>query len=351
MSRRRTFNLAVLPGDGIGPEVIAEGIKALRAAERHMPACHFALSEYPAGAGAYLHGGDPLPAPTLAACERADAILLGAMGLPDVRWPDGREMTPQIDLRDRLDLYAGIRPLVLFHPAHSPLKGLTTLDLTIVRENCEGLFWSRNAIPAADASFVEDTLHISRVGAERICRMAFALARQRRRHVTLVDKANVLPSMVFLRQVFDHVALSFPDVTTDRVYVDAMALYLVQDPARFDVVVTENLFGDILSDLGAGLVGGLGMAPSADIGDRHAVFQPVHGTAPGIAGQGIANPVATILSVAMLLEWLNLEETHVAAQHIRAAVASTLADPRQWTADLGGTRTTSAVGDFIAAQI
>jgi 3-isopropylmalate dehydrogenase len=351
MSAPRRFNLVVLPGDGIGPEVIAEGVKVLRAAERHMPTCQFTLSEYPAGAGAYLQGGDPLPAPTLAACERADAILLGAMGLPDVRWPDGREMTPQIDLRERLDLYAGLRPLVLFHPAHSPLKGLSALDLMIVRENCEGMFWSRNTLPAADASFVEDTLHISRAGAERICRMAFALARKRRGHVTLVDKANVLPSMVFLRQVFDAVALDFPDVTAEHVYVDAMALYLVQDPARFDVVVTENLFGDILSDLGAGLVGGLGVTPSADIGERHAVFQPVHGTAPGIAGRGVANPVATILSVAMMLEWLDLEETHVAAQRIRAAVASTLADPRQWTADLGGTRTTSAVGDAIAAQI
>ena len=157
--------------------------------------------------------------------------------------------------------------------------------------------------------------------------------------------------MVFLRQIFDEVALEFPEVKTDRVYVDAMALYLVQKPQRFDVLVTENMFGDILSDLAAGLIGGMGMAPSADIGDKHAVFQPSHGTAPDIAGKGIANPTAMILSVALMLEWLGHAETVAAAEKIRAAVREVLSDSANCTTDLGGTLSTTALGDAIASRI
>ncbi|WP_394795523.1 isocitrate/isopropylmalate dehydrogenase family protein [Armatimonas sp.] len=351
MMKQREFQIVVLPGDGIGPEVMTEGGKVLDAARALMPSCRFTLTEYPAGAGAYVTHGDPLPDTTFSACERADAILLGAMGLPGVRWPDGREMTPQIDLRERLDLYAGIRPILLFHPSHTPLKNLEALDMLLVRENCEGLFWSRKNVPAVGAKLVDDVLHVSRRGAERVCRAAFREAQRRRNHVTLVDKANVLPSMVFLRQIFDEVALEFPEVKTDRVYVDAMALYLVQKPERFDVLVTENMFGDILSDLAAGLIGGMGMAPSADIGDKHAVFQPSHGTAPDIAGKGIANPTAMILSVALMLEWLGHAETVAAAEEIRRAVSTVLGDPVNRTADLGGTLSTTALGDAIAARI
>jgi 3-isopropylmalate dehydrogenase len=169
--------------------------------------------------------------------------------------------------------------------------------------------------------------------------------------VTLVDKANVLPSMAFFRAVFDEVAAGFPDVATDRVYVDAAALYLVQRPHTFDVIVTENMFGDILSDLAAGLVGGMGMAPSADIGDAAAVFQPAHGSAPDIAGKGIANPVAAILSAAMMLEWLGREETVRGADHIRRAVAAVLADPAARTPDLGGRLTTRQLTDAVIARV
>jgi 3-isopropylmalate dehydrogenase len=275
------------------------------------------------------------------------------MGLPTVRWPDGREMAPQIDLREQLDLYGGLRPVRLYHPADTPLKGYqaSEIDLVIVRESTEGLFSSRLARTPPDASEVCDTLRVSRRGSERLFRAAFHQAQQRRKHVTLVDKANVLPSMVFFRAVFDEIAAEFPDIRTEKIYVDAAALYLVRRPHTFDVIVTENMFGDILSDLAAGLVGGMGLAPSADIGDACAVFQPAHGTAPDIAGQGIANPVAMILSVAMMLEWLGHEETLQGAAMIRRAVEAVLSDPARRTPDLGGPMTTRQMADAILANL
>ncbi len=194
-------------------------------------------------------------------------------------------------------------------------------------------------------------LLISRRGAERICRAAFREARKRRKRVTLVDKANVLPSMVFFRKIFFEVAKEFPEVEPDAVYVDAAALHLVKDPRRFDCVVTENMYGDILSDLAAGLVGGMGMAPSADIGDSHAVFQPSHGTAPDIAGKGIANPIAAILSAALMLEWLDRPTLTLGAQRIRRAVDAALADPAHRTPDLGGRLTTCQMADRIINEL
>lgn len=353
----KTYCIAVLPGDGIGPEVVAEGCKVLRAVEAILPGARYELAEHSVGAGEFLRSGDPLPAATLAKIREADAILLGAMGLPEVRWPNGVEMTPQIDVREQLDLYNGVRPIRLYHPSHSPLHGYSAngsgrhIDFVIVRENCEGLFSERLTPRPVGRAFETDTMKITRRGAERICRAAFTLARKRRKHCTLVDKANVLPSMAFLRRVFDDIAREFPDVRTDRVYVDAMALFLVQRPDTFDVMVTENMFGDILSDLGAGLIGGMGMAPSADIGDKHALFQPSHGTAPTIAGQGIANPVATILSVAMMLDWLGAPDAVRGARLIEQAVARVLADPANRTADLGGTVSTTQMGDLVCQAL
>jgi 3-isopropylmalate dehydrogenase len=351
------FQIAVLGGDGIGPEVVAEGVKVLRAVARRLAGVTFTLTDYAVGAAEYLRHGDPLPAATLQALRGADAILLGAMGLPEVRWPNGVEMTPQIDLREQLDLYNGLRPIRLFHESHSPLRGYGAngqgrpIDFVIVRENCEGLFSARLTPRPTGRDFETDTLTVTRRGTERICRAAFDLARRRRRLCTLVDKANVLPSMAFFRQVFDEVARDYPDVKTDRVYVDAMALYLVQRPDSFDVMVTENMFGDILSDLGAGLIGGMGMAPSADLGDEFAVFQPSHGSAPAIAGRGIANPIATILSVAMLLEWIEHPETIRGARLIERAVERVLANPAHRTADLGGKIATTEMGDLVCQAL
>jgi 3-isopropylmalate dehydrogenase len=346
------FNIAVLPGDGIGVDVTREALRVLQAIEPQLAGMKFAFQEHPVGAAEYLRSGDPLPAATLAACAAADAVLLGAMGLPSVRWPDGKEMTPQIDLREKLDLYAGPRPIKLYHGDDTPLKGYQAgeIDFVIVRENTEGLFSSRlSTHPSSDEA--RDVLRLTRKGCERIIRFAFELALKRRRHCTLVDKANVLPSMVFFRRIFDEIAAEYPDVTTERVYVDAMALFLVRKPQAYDVIVTENMFGDILSDLAGGLVGGMGMAPSGDIGEKCAVFQPSHGTAPDIAGKGIANPVAMILSAAMMLEWLGHEQTVIGARKIEAAVQHVFTDPTNRTPDMGGKLTTSGITDLIIKNL
>jgi 3-isopropylmalate dehydrogenase len=270
-----------------------------------------------------------------------------------VRWPNGKELTPQIDLREQLDLYCGLRPIRLYHQNDTPLKGpgKDEIDLVLVRENTEGLFSARGGARDPDRNEVQDVMRITRQGSERIFRSAFQLARQRRRKVTLVDKANVLPSMVFFRSVFDAVAREFPDVATERVYVDAACLYLLRRPQSFDVIVTENMFGDILSDLAAGLVGGMGMAPSADIGDEYGVFQPAHGSAPDIAGRGIANPIAMILSVALMLDWLDTPETRKGGALIRSAVERVLEDPDKRTPDLRGKLSTSQLGDLVVANI
>ncbi len=346
------FQIAVLPGDGIGPEVTSAALSLLNAAAAKVGDLNLTYEELSVGAGEYLQNGDPLPEAALERMRDADAILLGAMGLPSVRWPNGVEMTPQIDIREKLDLFNGVRPIKLYHPTHSPLKGFggpdgKPIDFVIIRENCEGLFVDRLRPREPNPAFETDTLKITRHGAERVCHEAFKLATQRRQHVTLVDKANVLPSMAFLRKIFDEVATHYPDITTDRVYVDAMALFLVQHPHKFDVMVTENMFGDILSDLAAGIIGGMGMAPSADIGPNHALFQPSHGTAPTIAGQGIANPIATILSVALMLDWLATDTTRAAARSIETAVTQVMGDPANRTADLGGTTTTAEITNRV----
>ena len=338
--------IVMLPGDGIGPEVLAAAEAVIRA----LPTLDFNLVEYPCGAGEYLRNGDPLPAATIEACKKADAILLGAMGIPEVRWADGREMAPQIDLREILGLYAGVRPTRTYNAAHSPLKQ-SAIDYVLVRESTEGLFSTRLRPRDRNASEVIDEMLVTRAGSERLFHFSFRLAQTRRRKLTLVDKANVLPSMAFFREIFDEVAKQYPDVETERIYVDAMALYLVQRPERFDVMVTENMFGDILSDLAAATVGGMGMAPSADIGEHHAVFQPAHGSAPDIAGQGKANPVATILSVALMLEWFGEPDCIAAAKRIRSAVERVLADPNHATPDLGGLLKTNELTDLIISAL
>jgi 3-isopropylmalate dehydrogenase len=349
----KRLSIAVLPGDGIGTEVMAEAVKCLQAVEKQVQDTVYTLEEHSAGAGEYLRSGNPLPDRTMEACRQADAILLGAMGLPDVRLPGGTEIAPQLDLREQLDLYAGVRPIRLYNRTHSPLRGYESgeIDLVLFRENTEGMFYSRKQRADFSAAEVCDTLRVSRQATERICRSAFEMAARRRGKVTLVDKANVLPSMAYFRSIFDQVAAGFPQVEIERIYVDASALYLVQQPRRFDVLVMENLFGDILSDLAAGLVGGMGMAPSGDIGDQRAMFQPSHGSAPDIAGKGIANPVATILSSAMMLDWLGTEGTRQGARLIYDAVERVCADPANATRDLGGTLSTTEMGDRIVQAI
>jgi 3-isopropylmalate dehydrogenase len=275
----KSYDIAVLAGDGIGVDVTEAALRVLRAVEAGLSEVSFVCEEYAVGAGEYLRNGEtPLPEAAFAGCEKADAVLLGAMGLPHVRWPDGKEITPQIDLRERFDLYAGMRPIYLFSGEDSPLKNYEAgqIDFLLVRESTEGLFSARLAARSEDGNEARDVMRITRKGSERVIRAAFVESLKRRKKVTLVDKANVLPSIVFFREIFDEVARDFPEVETERVYVDAAALFLVRRPESFDVLVTENTFGDILSDLAAGIVGGMGMAPSGDIGESCGVRCMVH---------------------------------------------------------------------------
>jgi 3-isopropylmalate dehydrogenase len=347
------FTIALLPGDGIGPEVLDAALVVLSGIERRLPTVSFKYERFSVGAKEFLLSGDPLPAQVFDRFSEFDAILLGAMGLPSVCWPSGVEMTPQLDIRERLDLYCGLRPIYLFHSADSPLRDIPagSIDLLLVRESTEGLFSSRRNINDMNSDVVEDKMRITRKGSERIIRAAFMQARKRRKHVTLIDKANVLPSMAYFRKIFNDLAQEYPDVTTDSIYVDAAALYLVQRPGAFDVLLAENMFGDILSDLAAGLVGGMGMAPSADLGDHYAVFQPSHGSAPDIAGQGIANPIATILSAAMMLEWLGNDECRRGASLIRAGVQRLFNDPTARTRDMGGKLSTAQMALEVLTAI
>jgi 3-isopropylmalate dehydrogenase len=280
------------------------------------------------------------------------------MGLPDVRYPDGTEIAPQIEFRERFRLYAGVRPCAPLSPAMTPLADprARSMDFVLVRESTEGLFAARTLSRREGDDVVFDTMRISRATSERLFTFAFDLARRRKAmgrpgRVTCVDKANVLPAMAFFRRIFLECATHYPDIIAECAYVDATALRLVRAPWEFDVLVTENMFGDILSDLGAGLIGGMGMAPSADIGDGHAVFQPCHGTAPDIAGRGLANPTAMFLSGAMMLEWLGdrhgVDACVRAADAIRAAVGAAYADEALRPREIGGVAGTAAIVERV----
>ncbi|MEM8734351.1 MAG: isocitrate/isopropylmalate dehydrogenase family protein [Planctomycetota bacterium] len=353
VAETKNFEVAVLGGDGIGPEVANESVRLLREMQPALSGVEFEFTEYSVGVGEYQRSGNALPTEAFTACEQSDAVLLGAMGLPNVRYPDGKEIAPQLDLRERLGLYGGIRPIRLYNADDTPLKGYEAgeIDFVLLRESTEGLFAGRGATFEPGADRATNEMVITREGAERVSRLAFQLAQKRNKKVSLIDKANVLSSMVFFREIFDAVAKEFPDCEAEHVYVDATALFLVRDPKRFDVMVTENMFGDILSDLAAGLVGGMGMAPSGDVGASAAVFQPSHGSAPDIAGQGIANPTAMILSAAMMLEWFEHPETVRAAEAIHQSVATLFEDRSLRTPDMGGKLSTSELTTELIAVV
>lgn len=359
------YEIAVIAGDGIGPEVTRATLRVLDALQARTTGLTLRYRPQACGAAHYRDTGVALPAEVLAACKAAAAVLLCAVGLPEVRKPDGTEVQPDIMmvLRRELGLYAAIRPCKLYPGVPCPLTTAAQgIDLIILRENLEGLFASYGGGCRLEDDVATDTIVITRKGTERIVELAFRLSRGRngrpldgRRVVTCVDKANIFRSFAFFRLVFHDVARRHPDITAETAYVDAMSLYLVQQPSAYDVLVMENQFGDILSDLGAALVGGLGVAPSAELGTRHGLFQPSHGSAPTIAGQDIANPVATILSAAMMLRWLG--ETHrdevatAAGDRLEAAVAAALARGTALTRDLGGTAGTQACADGVIAEL
>ena len=353
-----SFHIAVMPGEGIGTEVIDAALHVLDAVERRFNLA-FRRETIAGGALHYRETGAVLAQDGLARAGAADAILFGAMGWPEIRLADGTEIAPQLDLRFEYDLFAGVRPIRAIPGVPTALADprAATIDLVILRESTEGLFASRGKGEVTPER-ATDTLVITRAVTERLTHFACDLARRRQvtrgtpARVTLVDKANVFRSFAFMRQVFLEVAATYPEVEARCHYVDAMALDLVRRPWAFDVLPMENLFGDILSDLAAGLIGGMGFAPSADIGERHGLFQPSHGTAPDIAGQGIANPTAAILSLAMMLEWLghtrDSPAARDAAQAIERAVDAAFSKERLRTFDIGGETGTRDVAETVA---
>jgi 3-isopropylmalate dehydrogenase len=352
--------ITLLPGDGIGPEVVAEGRKVLEA----VGSCfghRFTFTEALAGGIAIDQTGDPLPPATLDACRAADAVLLGAVGGP--KWSDPRaEVRPEqglLRLRKELGLFANLRPVKVAGAlaGSSPLQpaAVAGTDMVIVRELTGGLYFGRpqGREQTPEGRSAVDTLRYNEVEIERLMRVAFDLARLRRRKVTSVDKANILATSRLWREVAHEVARDYPDVALEDLLVDACAMYLIRRPADFDVIATENMFGDILSDEASMLTGSLGMLPSASLGaSGPGVFEPIHGSAPDIAGRGIANPLATILSVAMLLRsGLGLSAEAAA---VESAVDSVLVAGHR-TGDLaapGEARVGSAaMGDLVVAAL
>jgi 3-isopropylmalate dehydrogenase len=356
------FEIAVFEGDGIGPEITAPTVNLLRQLAARSPDYELNFHSVPAGAAHYAKTGESLPSDSLAVARDADAILLSAMGLPDIRYDDGTEIAPQIELRKRFGLFAGVRPVRVLPGGITPLKlpEGQGIDFVLIRESTEGLFHTQGTGEVTKDE-ARETMLITRDVSEKLFRFAFDLAAQRKKQgrgtgrVTCVDKANVFRAFAFFREIFDAEAARHPDLSADHAYVDAMALWMVQKPWEFDVLVTENMFGDILSDLGAGLMGGLGLAPSADIGLDNAVFQPCHGSAPDIAGQGKANPYAMILSAAMMLEWLGtrngVEAMRADGERLARAVDVQIASDTMLTVDLGGTARTDEAASAVGAAL
>jgi len=353
--------IALLAGDGIGPEIMAEAVKVLRALNLNLQ-----LDEAPVGGAAYDLHGHPLPPATLALAQDADAVLFGAVG--DWKYDQlERALRPEqaiLGLRKHLGLFANLRPAICYPQltAASSLKPelVAGLDILIIRELTGDIYFGQprgrrqatdGHFPGAEEAF--DTMRYSRPEIERIAHVAFAAARQRQRRVTSVDKANVLETFQLWKDVVTEVGKQYPDVALDHMYVDNAAMQLVKEPKRFDVVVTGNMFGDILSDEASMLTGSIGMLPSASLdANNKGLYEPSHGSAPDIAGKGLANPLATILSAAMMLRYsLGMED---AAQRVEAAVQAVLAQGRR-TADLAqpgeASVGTVAMGDAVLAAL
>jgi 3-isopropylmalate dehydrogenase len=350
----RTIRLAVIPGDGIGPEVVTEGLQVLRAAVGSEAVVD--TTEYDLGARRWHATGETLPDSVLAEIRQHDAILLGAVGDPGV--PSGvLERGLLLRLRFELDHYVNLRPARLYPGVRSPLAphvfGGRELDFVVVREGTEGPYVGNGgAVRTGTAHEIATEVSVNTAyGVERVVRDAFARAAHRpRRHLTLVHKHNVLTHAGHLwRRTVERVNADFPAVTTDYLHVDAATIFMVADPTRFDMIVTDNLFGDIITDLAAAVSGGIGLAASGNINpDRSApsMFEPVHGSAPDIAGQQKADPTATVLSVAMLLEHLGLDK---AAQRVEQAVAADLLT--RATQDGRVPRSTAQIGEAIASRL
>lgn len=367
-----TYEVAVLPGDGTGREVV-DAAKTVLEAAQEAHGVHLDLEEHACGAQLYKETGEEWEPGAFEATKAADAILLGAVGWPGVTREDGEIAGAGVvfGLRFGLDLYANVRPCKLFegvpHKIHGDFQQVwrpDLVDMVILRENTEGLYTpARGQLERGGVSEVGiDNNVITRKGSSRVIEKAYAFAQEREgcpedgtSRVTCVDKANVLAGSRLFRGVFDEIAEQHPSIEADHAYVDAFTQWLVRSPEYYDVCVTTNMLGDIVTDLASVLQGGMGMAPAGNIGDEHAMFEPVHGSSPKHAGKDKVNPIATILTSQMMLDWLGREHgddrCHAAADGIDAAVADVLAEGKTTTYDLGGDARTSEVGEAVAERV
>ena len=379
------YRLTILPGDGVGREVIAEARRLIAVFEEHSP-ISFDITEIPCGGQHYLETGEEWPEGSYKHCrDDSDAILLGAIGWPGAHLPNGDLAGGQtiLGLRSGLKLYANVRPVKLYpgvlhkvHGVHKQVWEPDLVDLVMIRENTEGLYHSLlrrmeqkatggkderiviDEFPGIEGEVAWDPRPISRKGSERVIEFAFNFARHRERKlgipqsVTCVDKSNVTRGCRLFRKIFDEISEANPDLETNRAYIDAFTMWLVRNPEELDVVVLPNMFGDIATDLASVLQGGMGMAASANLGPKHMLFEPVHGSAPKYAGMNVVNPTATLQSVQMMFEALayrhNDDDMDVCADIVQTAIQQHFEEGGCVTYDLGGDASTSDVGEAIA---
>ena len=351
----KIYQIAVIPGDGIGPEVMHEAVKVLKAVSDLDGSFRFEFTEYPWGCEYYLKTGEMMPEDGLDQLKSSDAILLGAVGYPGV--PDHISLRGLLlKLRRGFDQYVNLRPVKLLEGAPCPLKNVEPgdIDMLFVRENSEGEYSGQGAwlYPNSPQEVVIQDAVFSRKGCERVIRYAYELARRECKTLTSISKANALNySMVFWDQIFAEIGKDYPDVETQSLLVDAAAMFMIKNPKRFQVVVTSNLFGDILTDLGASISGGMGLAAGANLDPEHrypSMFEPIHGSAPRMAGQGTADPLASIWAAGQLLDHLGYPEWY---KRIVDTIEKMLKEKTGLTKDLSGSASTSECGDAFVAVL
>jgi len=366
------LKIVLLAGDGTGPEVMRQGVKVLKAVEARF-GVSFDMVPFPCGGQHYLDAGEEWPDGAFESCKAADAILLGAVGLPEARLPNGDLAGAGVifGLRFGLDLYANVRPTKLYpnvrHKVHDAFKQVWEpgkVDFVIVRENTEGLYTPARGLLSRGGvdELAVDSRVITRKGAERVIRFAFELSKSRKgaprdgkSRVTCVDKSNVVAGDRLFRKVYDEVASQYPGIGKDYAYIDAFLQWIVRSPENYDVAVAPNEFGDIATDLAAVLQGGMGMAAGGNIGDAHGMFEPIHGSSPKHAGKDEVNPMAMVLAVQMMLDWLGKRRRDKPLREAGAAVEKAVVDVlkagKVLTYDLGGSAKCSQVGTAIAARV
>ena len=351
----KNYKVAVIAGDGIGPEVLAEGVKVLDAAARLDGSFRFEFTYFPWGCEFYKETGKMMDDDGIEQLKKFDAVFLGAVGAPGV--PDHISLWGLLlAIRKGFDQYINLRPVKLLRGAPTPIVGATpeTVDMIFVRENSEGEYAGSGAwlYKNSPNEVVIQNGVFSRKGCERVIRYAYELARKEKKSLTSISKANALNySMVFWDQIFEEVGKEYPEVKTYSYLVDAASMFMVKDPARFEIVVTSNLFGDILTDLGAAIAGGMGLAAGANLNPERiypSMFEPIHGSAPDIAGKGIANPLATVWSASQMLDFFGHEDL---GKRLIDAIEALLVENKTLTPDLGGTASTSEVGDAIVEKL